>query len=96
MALDGRHLLAQDGLALAIVEGGPGLLADLGRQPQHFEPLGEVVRNLVYALRKVDGLQDLLLVLRLDVHIGGREIGQRGGRGGRLERGQKLRRRLRQ
>jgi hypothetical protein len=43
LALNGRHLLAQDRLALAIVERRPGLLADLIGQPQHFEPLGEIV-----------------------------------------------------
>ena len=35
--------------------------------------------------REVDGLQHLLLVLRLDVHERGRQIGQRAGRGGDLE-----------
>ena len=96
LTLNGRHLLAQDGLALAFVESRLGLLADLRRQPQHFKPLGEVARNLLHALREVDGFQDLLLVLRLDVHIGGGEIGERRRRGGGLECGEKLRRRLRQ
>ncbi len=36
------------------------------------------------------------LSCRLDVHVGSREIGQRGGRGSRLERGDQFRRRLRQ
>ena len=39
-------------------------------------------RNLVHAQREIDRLQDLLLLLRLDVHVGGREIGERRGRGG--------------
>ena len=51
-----------------------------------------MARNLLHALREVDGFQNFLLILRLDVHVGGREIGERGGRGGRLEGGEQLRR----
>ena len=65
-------------------------------QPQHLDALGEMARDLVHARREIDRLQDLLLLLRLDVHVGGREVGERAGRGGRLQRRDQLRRRLRQ
>src|SRR5450759_4846750 len=41
LALNRRHLLAQDRLALALIEGGLGLLADLVGQPKDLEPLGQ-------------------------------------------------------
>ena len=65
LALDGGHLLAQQHLALALVERGLGLPADLLRQPQHLDALGEQPRDLVHARRDVDRLEDLLLLLRL-------------------------------
>ena len=62
LALDRRHLLAQQHLALARVERRLGLAADLGRQPQHLEPMGEQLRHLVEALQQVGGLEQLLLL----------------------------------
>ena len=53
-------------------------------------------RDLVHPRRDVDGLQDLLLLFRLDVHIGGRQIGERRRRLDRLDRGEKIGRHLRQ
>ena len=96
LALDRRHLLAQQHLALALVERRLGLLADLVRQPQHLDAVREQPRHLVHARRDVDGLEDLLLLVRLDVHVGGREVGERRRRLDRLDGGQQLRRRLRQ
>ena len=66
------------------------------RQAQHLDALGEEARDLVHARREVDRLQDLLLLLRLDVHVGGREIGQRAGEVVALERRDQFLRRLRQ
>ena len=64
LALDRRHLLAQDRLALALVEHGLGLPADLLGEPQHLDALRQEPRNLVHAHIEVDGLQDLLLLAR--------------------------------
>ena len=49
LALDGRHLLAQDRLALALVESRLGLLADFVAEAQHLDALGQMLRNLVDA-----------------------------------------------
>ena len=51
-------------------------------------------RDLVHACRELDRLQDLLLILRLDVHVGSGEIGESGGGGGRLKQRDELRRHL--
>ena len=51
LLLDRRHLLAEEHLALALVERGAGLLADLLRQPEHLDPLGEEARDAVDAGR---------------------------------------------
>ena len=96
LALDRRHLLAQQHLALALVERDLGLPADLLRQPQHLDAMGEQPRHLLHARRDVDRLQDLLLFLRLHVHIGDRQVGERRRRFDRLHGGQQIRRHLRQ
>ena len=62
LLLDRRHLLAQQHLALARVERRLGLAADLGRQPQHLEPVGEQLRHLVESRHQVDRLQHVLLL----------------------------------
>ena len=96
LALDRRHLLAQQHLALAFVERGLGLAADLLRQPQHLDAVAEHARDLVHARGDVDGLEDLLLLFRLHVHIGGRKIGERRRRFDRLDGGEQIGRHLRQ
>ena len=60
LALDGSHLLAQQRLALALVERGLGLAADLLRQPQHLDAVRQQTQHLVHARRNIDRLQDLL------------------------------------
>ena len=75
LALDGRHLLAQQHLALARIERGLGLAADLGRQAQHLQPMGEQLRHLVEPRHEVGGLEDVLLLRRRGV-----EVGRRRGR----------------
>ena len=52
--------------------------------------------HLVHARRQVDGLEDLLLLFRLHVHVGDRQVGERRRRLDRLDRGEQLGRRLRQ
>ena len=94
LALDRRHLLAQQRLALPLVERDLGLAADFLRQPQHLDAVGEQPRDLLHAHGDVDGLKDLLLFLRLHVHIGDRQVGQRRRRLDRLHGGQQVRRHL--
>ena len=52
--------------------------------------------HLVHARGEVDGLENLLLLVRRHVHIGGGEVGERRRRLDRLDRGDQLGRRLRQ
>src|SRR4029079_3562884 len=96
LTLNGRHLLAQDCLALAFIEGGFGLLANLSRQTQHLETVGEMARNLFHPHRQVDGVENLLLILWLDIHVRRCEICQRARRGRRLEQCNEIRRGLTQ
>ena len=96
LALNGGHLLAQQRLALTLVERGLGLPADLLRQPQHLDAVRQQTQHLVHAGRDIDRLQDLLLLFRLHVHVGDGEIRKCGRPLDRLDRGQELRRRLRQ
>ena len=96
LALNGRHLLAKDRLALTPVERRLGLLSDLVAEPKHLDALGQMPRDLVHAQRKIDRLEDLLLFLRLDIHVRGREIGQHRRRGGALQHRDQFLRRLRQ
>ena len=83
-ALDGGHLLAQQHLALARVERGLGLVADLGRQAQHFQATGEQLGDLVEPRHQIGGLEDVLFLRRRGVEIGRGEVGQHGRRGRRL------------
>ena len=53
-------------------------------------------RDFVDARRDVDGLENLLLLFRLHVHVGDGQIGERGGPLDGLNRGQQIGRRLRQ
>ena len=56
----------------------------------------EQARDLVHARRNIDRLQNFLLLFRLHVHIGDRQIGKRRRRLDRLDRGEEFGRRLRQ
>ena len=73
----------------------PRLLADLLGQAQHLDALSQDARHLVHPCGEIDRLQDLLLLLGRDVHIGGGQVGELGGRGV-LDRHHQLLRRLRQ
>ncbi len=96
LALDRRHLLAQQDFTLALVERDLGLPADLLRQAQDFDAVGEEPRDFVHARGNVDGLEDFLFLLGLHVHIGDRQIGERRRAVDRLNRGEQIGRRLRQ
>ncbi len=80
LAPDGGQLLAQQHLAVALVESGLRLPPDLLRQAQDLDALGEQARHLVHARARVDGLEDLLLLLGLQVHVGRGDVGEMGGR----------------
>ncbi len=94
--LDRLQLLAQQELALAIVDGFLGAVADLARQPQHFEPVGEELGNPFEPALDIEGFEDLLLLGRSDVHEAGDQIGQRRGGSDALDGIDQLGRRLRQ
>ena len=96
LALDRRHLLAQQNLALALVERRLGLPADLLRQPQNLDAVRQEPRNLVHARGDVDRFENLLLLVGLDVHVGGRKIRERRRLLDRLDGGKEIRGHLRQ
>jgi hypothetical protein len=85
LLLDRRHLLAKQHLALPLVERGAGLLADLLRQPQHLNPLGEETRHAVDAGGEIDRLEHLLLLFQSQVEIGGDDVRQCAGVGDRVD-----------
>ena len=96
LLLDRPHLLAQQEFALAIVDLAFGLLADLPRQAQNLDPVGQQFRYALEPALDIDGLQDLLFFLRRDVHETRDQIGERRGRGHRLHGVDELDRGLRQ
>src|SRR5690606_12923804 len=96
LALDRAHLLAQQILALALLELFLRLLADLARQLQHLDAVREVVRDLLEPLADVESLEDLLLLRRLDVDEAGDQIRELRRRLHLLQRRRELGRRLRQ
>ena len=96
LAANGGHLLAQQNFALPLVDGGFGLSADLVRQPQDLDALRQHARDLLHARREIDRLEDLLFLLRLHIHVSGREVRQRCRRCDGLDGGQQIRRRLRE
>ena len=76
LTADGRQLLAQQHLALALVDGGLRLSADLMRQSQDLDALRQHARDLLDARGHIDRLEDLLLLLRLHIHVSGGEVRQ--------------------
>ena len=76
LLLDRPHLLAQQEFALAAVDLPFGLLADLPRQPQHLDPVRHHFRYALEPTLNIDGFQDLLLILRRDVHEARDQIGE--------------------
>ena len=69
---------------------------DAPRADEVAEPPGEQLRHQVEPGPYVDSFQNLLLFLRLQIEIGGNDIGKRAWGWRRLHGGQKLRRGLRQ
>ena len=77
--LDGLHLLAQEVLALGLVDLFAHVALDLGAQLEHLELLREDARELAQALLDVALLEQLLLVLGLDAHGAGDQERERAG-----------------
>ena len=73
---DRRQLLAQQRLALALLQRAAGGLAQLARQAQHAQALVEELEHPVDAAGEVEGLQHLLLLARADVHGAGDQVGE--------------------
>jgi hypothetical protein len=96
LAADRLHLLAQEGLALALLQRGAGLIADLAREPQHAQAVGQELEHPVEPALEIEGLQHLLLLGRAQVHRAGDEIDQLRRRVDRADRVGDLAARLRQ
>ena len=96
LALDRRHLLAQDHLALAFVQGGPGSTADLLRQAQDLDPFGQQAGDLVEPRGEINGFQKLLLLVSADIEIRPQRGPPKSRRGGGLHGPDKLLWHLRQ
>ena len=79
LLLDRLELLAQDVLALGLVELGLDLGLDLRPDRDHLELAGEDLRQAAQALGDVELLEQLLLLLRLDAQRAGDQVGERAG-----------------
>ena len=96
LALNRRHLLAQQDLTVAGVERGLGFPADLLRQPKHLDPVRKQSRDPLHSGADVHRLEDLLLLVRRRVHEGRDQIGERARRIDALDGRQQFVGRLRQ
>ena len=96
LALNGRHLLAQQDLTITGVERGLGFPADLLRQPKHLDPMREQPRDALQSGADVHRLENLLLLVWRRVHEGRHQIGERSRRIDALDGRQQFVGRLRQ
>ena len=96
LLLDRLQLLAQDVLALAALDGVPGLLPDVPRDLQHLDAVAQQLQHLVEAGSQLEQLQDLLLLLRLQIHEARHQVGALRGGTRRLHGIDELRRHLRE
>ncbi len=78
LLLDGLELFAEQIFALLAFHRVAGLLADVARQAQHLDAMGEQPEQLVEPLHEVEGRQDVLLFGRLQVHEPGDEVSELG------------------
>ena len=92
--MDLLELLAQQHLALPLIEGLAGLLLQLVLQPEHLDAVAELLGDTVEPRRELDGLEHLLLLGRLDIEEAGDGVGKNSRRFDRAHRGTELRRRL--
>ena len=90
LLLDRLQLLAQDELALAVLQLLLGALADLLRQAQHLDAVRQQLQHLLQPLLGGQHLQQHLLLGQLDVHQAGGDVGQLRRRARRLQRVRQL------
>jgi hypothetical protein len=86
LLLDRAHLLAQQVLALQVVERTTRALGDVARDLEHFDPMREQLEQRVHARLQIECLEQRLLLLRADVHQAGDEVGKPRGTLDRLQR----------
>ena len=79
LLLDGLELLAQEVLALRLVDLGAHVGLDLGAQLEHLELAGQDAGELAQPLLDVGLFEQLLLVFGLDAHGAGHEERQGAG-----------------
>ena len=96
LLLDRAHLLAQQVLALGVVDRALRALVDLARDLQHFDAVRKQLEQLVEPRLQVERLQQRLLFLGADVHQPGDEVGEPRRALDRLQRRHDLVRHLRQ
>ncbi len=79
LVADRLHLLAEEVLALALLDAPGGVLADLGAQLELGQRLVHPAEHLVESIGDIEGLQDLDLLLHAEVGGVGGEIGELAG-----------------
>ena len=79
LLLDRLQLLAQEVLALALVDLRLDLRLDLGAELDHLELAGEDLREAAQPLADVDLLEQLLLLLGRDPQRAGDQVAERRG-----------------
>ncbi len=94
--LDRLHLLAQEELALAVLHRLARLVADFLGELQYLDAVREPFQHLVDAGGDVEGLEQLLLLFRLQIHEASHEIGEQRRGGDAANRVGELGRRFRQ
>ena len=76
LLLDRAHLLAQQVLAVAVVDRCLGALVDLARHLQNLDAVGKKIEQLVETCLQVERFQQRLFFLDADVHQSGDEVGE--------------------
>src|SRR6185312_7081111 len=90
------QLLAQHGFALTLPQRGLRLLGDVARDLEHLHAMSEELHHLVEPRLEVEGLEQILLLLRLHVHEAHDQVRQLPGGVDALDGARQLRGYLRQ
>ena len=86
LALDRRHLLAQQNLALTLVQCGLGLPSDFLRYSQDLDMMRKYARRLLCPGGDVNCFENFLPLVGLEIQVGGSKIRQPSRRSHRLDR----------